>query len=42
MKNKEEESSFEHLRKFSSENCFFTSENFNDVAKFCQKVFAAE
>ncbi len=41
-KNKEEESSFEHLRKYASENCFFTSENFNDVTEFCQKVFAAE
>ena len=36
------ESSFEHLRKYASENCFFTSENFNDVTEFCQKVFAAE
>ena len=42
MKNKEEESSFEHLRKYASENCFFTSKNFNDVVEFCQKVFAAE
>ena len=35
-------SSFEDLRKFTSENCFFTSENFKDVETFCQNVFAAE
>ena len=34
--------SFEHLRKFASNNCFYTSENFKEVEIFCQNVFAAE
>lgn len=33
---------FEHLRKFASNNGFYTSTNFKDVEIFCQKVFAAE
>ena len=33
---------FEHLRKFASQNCFFTSTNFKEVETFCKNVFAAE
>jgi hypothetical protein len=33
---------FEHLRKFASENCFFTSSNFYEVEVICQNIFAAE
>ena len=40
--NVKKETSFEHLRKFASENCFFTSTNFKEVEEFCKKVFAAE
>ena len=36
------EKSFEHLRKFASKNCFFTSKNFKEVEQYCEKVFAAE
>ena len=42
MRNKSEKSSFEHLRKFASENCFFTSKNINEVQELCQNIFAAE
>ena len=35
-------SRFEHLRQFSSPNCFFTSTNFKDVELFCQNIFAAD
>jgi len=35
-------SRFEHLRKFASQNCFFTSTNFKEVETFCKNVFAAE
>ena len=36
------ESSFEHLKKFASPNCFYTSENFEEVEIICQNIFAAE
>ena len=35
-------SSFEHLKKFASPNCFFTSENFAEVEIICKNIFAAE
>ena len=35
-------SSFEHLRKFASPNCFFTSNSFKEVETICQNIFAAE
>ena len=35
-------STFEHLRKFASPNCFYTSESFEDIKKICQNIFAAE
>ena len=38
----QEKSSFEHLRKFASENCFFTSKNFKEVKELCQNIFSAE
>lgn len=40
--NVKKETSFDHLRKFASENCFFTSKNFKEVEEFCKNVFAAE
>ena len=33
---------FEHLRKFSTPNCFFTSNNFKEIETICQNIFAAE
>ena len=36
------ESSFEHLRKFASPNCFFTSKNFKDIENICKNIFAAD
>ena len=33
---------FEHLRKFASQNCFYTSTNFKEIETFCQNIFAAE
>ena len=35
-------SSFEHLKRFASQNCFFTSKNFKEVEIICQNIFAAE
>ena len=40
--NNDESSSFEHLRKFATKNCFYTSKNFNDIEIHCQNIFAAE
>ena len=37
-----EEKSFEHLRKFASKNCFYTSNNFKDIEQYCENIFAAE
>ena len=37
-----EEKSFEHLRKFASKNCFYTSNNFKDIEQHCENIFAAE
>ena len=36
------DSSFEHLKKFASPNCFFTSNSFKEVENLCQNIFAAE
>ena len=36
------EPSFEHLKKFASPNCFFTSKNFKEIDDICQNIFAAE
>ena len=33
---------FEHLRKFASPNCFFTSNNFKEIEEICINIFAAE
>ena len=35
-------SCFEHLRQFSSPNCFYTSTNFQEVETICINIFAAE
>ena len=35
-------SRFDHLKKFASPNCFFTSTNFKDIESFCKNIFAAE
>ena len=40
--NKSNVSSFEHLRKFASPNCFYTSQNFEEIEIICQNIFAAE
>lgn len=32
---------FEHLRKFASPNCFFTPNNFKEVEEICKNIFAA-
>ena len=35
-------SKFDHLKKFASDNSYYTSQNFKEVEKYCVNVFAAE
>ena len=41
-KKKTSVSSFEHLREFASENCFFTSNNFKEIEIIIKDIYAAE
>ena len=34
----QEKTSFEHLRKFASENCFFTSKNFKPKSNLIKNI----
>ena len=40
--NKSSTTTFEHLRKFASPKCFFTSDNFEEIEEICINIFAAE